>query len=261
MKSKLAKFLDNLFIAAAIWLLSAVITLYFLSKVYLVVIVATVVTLGISMLLNIRRKKRDESERESFNASLCMQHFLFHDDLYALDYFFDAFRTRYQVAKSTQFLKINNTLIVPYLTEPLSLKQAVYFYAEALRQNAEGLVILTYKTEELPLSITEKLDELRLEIFDANKTYRLLKSLDKLPKAEKPIKQHKVRGLLAVALSPKRAKGYLFVAFTLLFGAYFSVLSIYYIVMTAVCLTLTLICKFNIVEKLSKNKKTKNKTA
>lgn len=244
--------MDNLFLLLVTWLFAAVVTLYFVREIYLVIVVATSVALGVCFLANLRHKKTLQKEKEAYGASLCAQHFMFHDDTYALDYFYNALRSRYTANKSRFFLTINKTMVAPCVTEPLTLKKAVLFYSEALRKSADTLVILSFKSEKFPVDLKTKFTGLRFELFGADKTYRLLKSLDRLPAEEKPIKTRKLREFLTAAFLPKRAKGYLGVAFIMLFGAYFSISSIYYVAAAAVCLALALLCKLDVAERVKR---------
>lgn len=258
MKTKFARFLDSLFLAAVIWLFSAVVALYFIEKLVFVAATATVVTVGIGLLLRLKNSSEKNIKIDKYKVDSLEQHFLFSDSQYAIDYFYKALQKRYKVKRYKFYLMINQTMVVPYLAQPLPLRKAVELYSFARKKQAKCLVVLTFKTEKLPLNLYKKFTDIRFEIFDANKTYLLLKSLDSLPKEEKIPRLDKIKHFLSQAIMPERAKSYLFSAFVLLFGAYFSVFSIYFIVMCAVCITLALLCKLNIMQKFKSKSITKN---
>lgn len=251
MKSKFAIILDYLFFGVVIWLFSAIVILYFIDDLLTVAAMSTVISVGIGFLIRIKSNNTKEIKIDNFKAQAIEHHFLFNDDEYALEYFYQTLKKRYNVSKLENYLQINQTIVIPYLTEPLPLKKAVQFYCHAKKKNAKCLIILTFKTEKFPINLNKKFTDIRFEIFDATKTYQLLKSLNSLPKEEQIPKGEKVKQFISQAFLPSKAKSYLFSAFIMLFGAYFSIFSIYFIVMAAICITLAIVCKLNIAKKFT----------
>jgi len=248
-KSKLAFVLDNLIIAVAIFLFSFVFARFYISELHIVFIVAITVTMCILMPLNLRSKKRRAKFLDVQIANLTAEYFLFLDDIASLEYFNKAFSKKYEVEQHKNFLRIKNTMIVPNLSESLSIKRLVRFYNEAKRQEAKVLIVLASETDKnLELAKT-RLSGLRLEIFKADKLHRLLKSLDSLPKYQDKIKRkEKIKGFLANALDKRRTKSYLFVFFTLIIGAAFFNFGLYFLIMSGIALSLAILSRTGVSE-------------
>jgi len=252
MKSRVARVLDSVLVGTAVFLFAFLLARFYLSQLYLVLIVAVSVTLGVLTPINLRNKRLRAAALESQAAEAAITHFLFKDEAYTIDYFYEALKKRYKVTKQQHLLQINSTIIIPHFIEPLHIKHIVRYYAEAGRQEAKTLVILAPVLEKNTAEAKKRLPAVKLEIFKADKIYRLLKSLDSVPDPDPRVRRSaKIKEFLQLALTPKRAKNYLFVFFTLIVGAYFFSFGLYFIVMSGVALTLAILSKLNLAERLT----------
>ena len=251
MKSNIARILDSFLVGTAVFLFAFLLARFYISELYLVLIVACSITMGVLMPLNFRNKKLRTAALESQAAEAASAHFLFKDEAYSLDFFYEALKKRYTVVKERYFLKINSTIVVPHFIEPLMLKHIVRYYAEAGRQEAKTLVILAPVSEKNIIGAEKRLPAVRLEFFKADKIYRLLKSLNSVPDPDPRVRRSaKIKEFLKIALTPKRAKNYLFVFFTLIIGAYFFSFGLYFIIMSGAALALAILAKLNLAERI-----------
>ncbi|MCL2556244.1 MAG: hypothetical protein FWE03_04415 [Firmicutes bacterium] len=254
-KSRLARVLDNLVIAIAIFLFAFVFARFYAEETYIALIVSIIATLGVLMPLNIRSNKRRIKEFDNILARLTTEYFLFLDEHACLEYFFNAFEKKYEeVIKEKNYLRIKNSIVYPNLTESLSIKRLVRIYNEAKRATAKTLIVLIGEQDKnLELAKT-RLTGLRLEIFKSDKVYKLLKSLDSLPKLDTKVnRKEKLKGFLANALDKRRTKSYLFVFFTLIIGAAFFNFGLYFLLMSGVSLSLAILSRTGVSEYFHKD--------
>jgi len=254
-KSKLARVIDNLAIGIAIFLFAFVFTRFYVRDIHIVLIVATITTMGVLMPLNIRSKKRRAKAIDNALANSVAEYFLFLDEMTALEYLNEAFSKQYSVIKKKYYLRIKNSIIVPNLADALTIKKLVKYFNEAKRAGAKTLVVLASQTDGNLDLAKSRLIGMRLEIFKTDKIYRLLKSLDALPKTEEKIKRkEKLKGLLANALDKRRTKSYLFVFFTLIIGAAFFNFGLYFLIMSGASLSLAILSRTGVSEYFNKDK-------
>ncbi|MDR0425939.1 MAG: hypothetical protein LBH24_02085 [Clostridiales bacterium] len=191
---------------------------------------------GVYMILISKTFKQKPDKR----AEEIRRQFLYNDDRFALEFFYEAFKGKCTPARKRKFIGVNGTaLYCRFLPGELSADELKAMYVYAKKQNYDRLLVLTNTPSAAALKLKDSLPDMRADIFGFDRVNELMKWLDAAPEITKPLPEKKspFARLAAIALDPKRFSAYLFSGLLLLVFSQFFTLSVYYIVFGSVLVT------------------------
>lgn len=235
-KSKLAVAIDELIRAAAIWLLSAICIRYAIKELYVIILLATAITMLATLLIRYyygkknltyeKIKKTDETMRELIVA--------------------DRSNLLLSLSKAVggsvleDVIATKHTVIYPYFYGRLPLDKLSYAYNLA-RNNGKKLLVLCESTSPEVEKNIDLYSDIPVSILNKNKTYAFLENYKLLPETKKRVK--KKASIFKIMLKRSKIKGYLAAALILLVTAAFSPYSLLCIIMAAFNITMSILCE------------------
>ena len=254
MKSVIAGIIDNILMFLTATFFAIAVAGYF-SRDYKVIIAAALTSaVCITALTDMFREKRKPLENPRIKEVLTQ--FIYNDENFAFDYVAAALEKKHSVEKKEKFILVNGVTAVFTRLKPgkISGKDISYIYGDA-RGKAGKIVVLSIDGADADcLSVTDALPDPKIFVFDGEKTFGLLDSLDALPENEIILKRKKTSAseFFRACISPPRARRYFFVSLVLLLSSLFMPRSIYYVIFASICIVLGILSKINIVAKLAK---------
>lgn len=235
-KSKTAIYIDEIMRAIAIWLLSAISLRYFIKELYLIILLATAITMLIILLLRAYYAKKNITKSKIKHIDDCFR------ELLAVNHgkLLDSLCTALNGTKLGNGVCTQHTYVYPYFCGKLQLENVNYAYNVAL-ENEKKLLILCAETSREVDTYSEIFSETSVSILKKKETYAFLAKYNLLPSIKsRPKKKAK---LLKAALKKSKIKGYLFAAFILILTAAFSPYALLCIVAASANITMSILCE------------------
>lgn len=235
-KSKLAIAADEILRAAALWLLSAICLRYAIKELYLIILIATAITMLATLLIRHYYSKKNLAAKNIKQTDDAMRELLVADRSELLDKLSNALSG--YVDSSTVISQ--NTAIYPYFYGKLPLDKLNFAYNTA-RNNNKKLIILCSDTSAEVEKNLDLFSDIPVAILRKNQAYAFLQKYGLLP--ETKIRHRKKLHLLKNALKKSKIKGYLSAALILLITAAFSPYALLCIIAAAVNITMSIMCE------------------
>ena len=256
MKSIVAGIIDNVLVFLTATFFSIAVASYFTSDYKVILASSIAAAVCITALIDMFREKRKPLENPQIKEVLTQ--FIYSDESFAHDFIRDALAKRYKVQDMGKYILVNGvTAVFTYLKpQKISAKDVAYIYGNA-RTVAKKIVVLSVDGADADCNkVLSVLPSPEIHIFDGEKTFRLLQTLNALPETELVLRRNKasVAEFFRACVSPPRARRYFFVSLVLLFSSFFMPRSIYYVVFASVCIVLGIASKLNIVAKISEKR-------
>ncbi len=235
-KTKLAIATDEIIRAVAIWLMSAIIIRYFIKELYLIILIATAITMLITMLIRIYYGKKNLTKEKQKRTNDVLRELMTisRDDLLL------------RLSEATGGNAVNDavltagTVIYPYFYGKLPLEKLNHAYNLALTEHKKLLIICSEISTDVEKNV-EMFSETPLAILTKNKAYEFLDKYKLLPEVK--CRSKKKIKIFKAALRKTKIKGYLLTAIVLLFTAAFSPYAILCIIAAAVNITMSILCE------------------
>lgn len=260
---RFSRIFQALFRFIIIFLIAFVWTRYFISPLWLALVIAIATSIMIDAILRIifRRKnsiaalkKSEQEEAENAFLSLSL-------DPKALDFFLRLASIKHSAEKKKNSILISHdggekVLLIPHLSHKnLSVDDIASFVLLARNFNAKKVVIPCKNTDKECFSFIKNFDE-EFVILNQYETYqKLYRNCNMLPEIKMKYKKEKAlafRELAIFSLNKSRAKGYFLSALVLCFSTLFVRTTIYYCVVASVLMILALVSLCNPFERNAK---------
>ncbi|MGN1200813.1 MAG: hypothetical protein ACI4R8_00920 [Candidatus Caccovivens sp.] len=249
-----------------IFLLCFVWLRYFLRKLWLAILISVVLTLLFYLvLLYFSHKKKsvqglkikEKEEAENIFLSLAT-------GIDSMDFFVTLASSHYdKVTKHKEYIAMQNsdkkekTVLFAHLSfQGLDTGKFVDIYNKIKKEKAEKIIILCHSVVDKQLNLFLKNFNENILIFDQYETYqKLYKFYDCFPKiTKKYVGESKLtfKDFLSFSFNKKRAKGYLFSAFVLIFSGLFVRTTIYYCIIASLLIIFAILSQFNMFKSLTK---------
>ncbi len=235
-KSKLAIASDEIIRAVAIWLFSAIVIRYFIKELYLIILIATAVTMLLTLLIRTYYGKKNLSKERQIKTANTLRELMTMDNGKLLTDLANAVNG----SIDSDAIVTLRTVIYPYFYGKFPLEKLNHAYNLALKENKKLLIVCTELSVEAEKNL-ELFSDIPVSVLTKNKTYNFLDKYGLLPEVKTRHKR-KIR-LLKSALKKTKIKGYLFTALVLLFTAAFSPYALLCIVAAAVNITMSILCE------------------
>jgi len=247
MKSNFANFSDRIFLYLSVWLLVVFILGYFMSDIFLKLIVSTSITLLFLRLIKNKKQVEDYSILKEFSfLSLGQQ----------LDFIHEKLCSRYPAVINENLIIINKTgLFFKLSDEKVSLSEVVEQIQNAKNLDLQKLIFLSSKGYTIGAVEGKTRSDFNVVFWDEKQTYDFLKTFNALlSKPEKSLNKKGINTFLRTALDKSRTKSYCLTALLMLISAYFTSFSAFYLIISAVCITLALASATNLYNLITKQK-------
>lgn len=255
-KSMIINFIDSLAMFTLIFILAFVLIGYAAKGSVATVAAALTASLAVTAILLNRGKSKKNAIDSGIKAVL--DQFTYNDESFHYKTVKNALAKRYNVTDKKKFLLVNGTAVfVELYPDKLTSSRLSRLYGTA-RTKADRIVILTQSGATIDaIKLTDTLPKPRIDVFDGEKTYKLLKWLDSLPEVKVVVKKEKSRfgDVIKAALSPPRARHYFTTALLLIVWSLVFPRSIYYIVAASVLIALGVMSLIDVVERVRGRKK------
>lgn len=257
MKSKIADFIDTVLLFICLSVLGIISARYFTKSVSVIFLSGFTCALVLTFFIGMFKRRKELPKLKQKIIDDALTQFIFSTQEFCFKYMLDSLSKKYDVTSDNNVIFINNTAVVVHLiASPLSLKTLAENYAN-LTGKVKKLIFLTaYGAEPKASAIAAQLPNIKVSIFDFNKVYSLLNSLDCLPKNEIVMlkKKTNLKLIAREAFSVNKAKKYLIAALLLLASSIFMPYSVYYIVVASILITAAILCRINILKLASHGK-------
>lgn len=235
-KTKFAYCADEMLRFVAIWFLSAICLRYVVQRLYLVIILATAVTLLLTLLIRaLLRKKRETNERQrQLDAAM--------DELLTVDRH-ELLNSICSVVGGTilgQTVVHGKTLIYPCLLASLTTDKLNEGYNLAVKEKKRLLILTNTISREVEKNLA-LFSEIPVAVLNRGQSCALLNKYGLLPQCKE--RKRKRRSLIAIALQRSKLKGYLIAAVVLLVSATFSPYAILCIIAASFNIAMSILCE------------------
>jgi len=235
---------------------------YFTRELGVMLIAGITCAISITALIMVFQKnRRDKTLNNNDEVKEILTQFIYNDEEFTKSFFLDAFKKKYETVeddKENGFLKIQNTAIflhfVPGEMDAVTLGN---FYKNARGKAKKILLLSVDGLGDEAEALKKLLPEPDIEVLDGEKVFSLLKWLGDMPEKQIVLKKPRMTGFkyfFSLALRPKNARRYFFVAFVLMISSFFMPHSIYYIIFASLCIVLGIASKIDVVNR-AKSKK------
>lgn len=235
-KSKFAYYADEILRSIAIWLMSAICLRYVIKPLYLIIILATAITMLITLLLRLYYAKKNISREKIRQIDEAMQELLIAD------------RGKFLLSLASALggrimgdgVSAGHTIIYPYFCGKMSLEKLNEAYNLALDDKKRLLILCddvsSEVTKNLPL-----FSEVPVSVLKKSESYAFLLKYSLVPKSkERPKKR---TPFWKTILKKSKIKGYLTAAVILLISASFSPYAILCIIASAFNIAMSILCE------------------
>ncbi|MCH5164738.1 MAG: hypothetical protein J1F36_06965 [Clostridiales bacterium] len=235
-KSKLAIAADEILRAATIWLLSAICLRYLIKELYLIILIATSITMLATLLIRHYYSKKNMTAKNIKQTDDAMRELLVSDRSALLDKLSNALGG--YVASNAVISQ--NTVIYPYFYGKLPLDKLNLAYNAALGNNKKLIILCAETSAEVEKNL-DLFSDIPVAILRKNQAYAFLQKYGLLP--ETKVRPKKKLHFLKNALKKSKIKGYLSAALILLVTAAFSPYALLCIIAAAVNITMSILCE------------------
>ncbi|MBE5731051.1 MAG: hypothetical protein E7350_03795 [Clostridiales bacterium] len=235
-KSKLAIAVDELLRAAAIWLLAAICIRYSIKELYLIILLATAITMLATLLLRSYYGKKNVSKQRNRQIDEAMGELL----VLHRGTLLDSLAKAVDGIVEQSAVVTKNTVIYPYFYGKLPLEALNQAYNLAFTKSKKLLVLCSEHSAEIEKNL-HLFSGIPVAIANKKQTYELLEKYGIVPQIQQRPKK-KIH-LTKAALKKSKIKGYLTAALILLITASFSPYALLCIIFAAINITLSILCE------------------
>ncbi|MBR2967453.1 MAG: hypothetical protein IKC35_01585 [Clostridia bacterium] len=235
-KTKFAIIIDEMLLTIAIWLLSAICIRYVFKQLYLIILLATIITIVVTIIIRRYKDRKNLSRYKVQRTNDVMDELTVMDsnELLAL------INRGVKGSIMDSYVIKGKNVIYPYFYGKLPLKNLSCAYNFALSQNKRLIILCDETNPEVDnkLHLFCKID---VAILRKNQTYQFLDKYFIIPEPQKRSK--KKIPLYKTALAKSKIKGYLLTALVLLISASFSPYALVCIICASVNIALSILCE------------------
>ena len=251
-KIRISNIFDFLIGTSFLFLVFFVWTRYFVHKIWLTIIISSVLTFFAISIYHIIQTKRQNkkilSENEMKNAHQISTKFLLMTKQEILKEFEKYLSIKYLTKSKSDYLIINDNILRPiFSSATISDRDVIESYTKIKKMNVKKLIIVCQGASTEAKKIAELITDKKvvvLEEFDAfENIYKPLKF--EIPKNANERSKKNIGDYVSFALKKERTKNYLIVAFFLLFSSFILRYNIYYVVFASITTMLGLYSYFN----------------
>ncbi len=235
-KTKFAYYTDEIMRSVAIWLIGAISLRYVIRPLYLIIIVATAVTMLLTLLIRALLKKRNVSKEKLKKIDDCMR------ELMTLS----PVALNAELAKAVDgeelgcTVSCKNTVIYPHFCGALSVERLNEGYNLALKEGKRLLVLTSEMSREAEKNL-DLFSEIPVTVLKKEQSCEFLKRFNLLPKCK--IRPKKKGHLLSAAFKRSKIKGYVSAAVVLMLTATFSPYAILCIIAASLNIAMSVVCE------------------
>lgn len=249
--------ISSIFRLFLIFLISFVWIRYISRDFKLSIILSVVSTLIIDFTIRFiedkKRKKRIIKEKEKQAIDTYTNAFIFNDDAFSVNFFYNLATKRHTATKNKKFITIihpdTKIILFPFfLYRSFDIDDLIFIFNNLKNLSFSKLIICTNKISPETIKLSKKVDK-RIILLDKEETYfRLMVEYNYYPETMPTLKQNEKfswKDLFAYTLNKKRTKGYFLSSLVLLFSSFVVSYNIYYVIFSSILLLLALISFIN----------------
>lgn len=235
-KSKLAIAVDEFMRAAAIWLLSAICIRYAIKEFYLVIPIATAVTMLATLIIRHYYKQKNVSAEKIRKTDEIINELTVMDRKTLLEQISHAIDGK----TIDDYIVCQNTVIYPFFYGKLNIEKLNQVYNIAVANNKKLLILSSEQNDEIDKKLY-LFSQIPVAVITKTQSFDFLSYHDVLPQIQKRPK--KKRSLTKSILSKSKIKGYVITAIVLLLTASFSPYALVCAFFAAINITLSILCE------------------
>lgn len=240
-----------IFLISFVWL--RYITRDFKLSVILSIFTTLVVDFTIKFFSDKKKRKGILKEKEKQEIESYINTFIFNDDNYSVNFFYNLATKRHTATKNRRFVTVihpeSKIILFPFfLYRAFDTDDLIFIYNNIKNQEFSKLIICTNKISPDAIKLCKKINS-KIILLDGEQTYlKLLLEYNFYPEKMPSLKQTETlswKDLLAYTLNKKRTKGYFLSSIVLLISSFVVSYNLYYVIMSSVLLLLALVSFIN----------------